>query len=168
MDASKVTLEPIETVDPFLESMLFEAAAIHPHIYHLGKTKALETPEMRRYLDDWGREGDHGFIATDEYGIHAGAAFSRMFGDDTPGFGYLKREIPEIVVGVLPDRRNHGIGSVLLMGLGDCLEQRGFPGMSTVVPGGDHIKEFYEHRGFADAGIEVDGDHVIMVKYFSD
>ena len=63
-------------------------------------------PEYARYVEDWGRPGDSGFVAHDgEGGQLLGAVWFR------PPAG---AETPELAFAVKPDQRKRGIGAALL------------------------------------------------------
>jgi len=69
----------------------------------------LQHSRARLYLDDWGREGDAGFIA--EAGeLAVGAAWCRH------KFAVVKEHagLPELILAVLPDWEGQGIGSELM------------------------------------------------------
>jgi ribosomal protein S18 acetylase RimI-like enzyme len=72
-----------------------------------------ENSALDRYVKDWGRVGDLGFVATtDDKSI--GAAWLRLFSSENRGFGYVDEGIPELAIAVLPEYRGKGIGTKLL------------------------------------------------------
>jgi ribosomal protein S18 acetylase RimI-like enzyme len=63
-------------------------------------------PEFARYVEDWGRPGDTGFVAHNaDDGQLLGAAWFRSPAGDTT---------PELAFAVKPGHRKHGIGAALL------------------------------------------------------
>jgi ribosomal protein S18 acetylase RimI-like enzyme len=70
-------------------------------------------PILARYVEGWGRIGDIGVIAERD-NKPVGAAWCRLFRKETPGWGWIDEEIPEISVAVLPEFRQKGVGTSLL------------------------------------------------------
>ena len=115
-------LRPVDQQDMrFLRDML-------RHAYHW----RLGDPDLPafRYVQNWGRRGDAGVVASDgpnEYG----AAWYRLFPASEPGFGFVDEETPELTIAVVPSKRGHGIGAELLEAL---LEQARADGFSADQP----------------------------------
>ena len=70
-------------------------------------------PILARYVDGWGRAGDIGIIAEHENNS-IGAAWCRLFPEDSKGWGWIDEKTPEISVAVLPKFRQKGIGTSML------------------------------------------------------
>src|SRR5271154_4392125 len=86
---------------PFLRSLL--GFAYNWHVANF------ETDiSISRYVDGWGRAGDASLIAMDE-GHSVGAAWFRLFSADSPGFGFLDEETPEMTLVVVPTKQGRGI-----------------------------------------------------------
>lgn len=98
--------------EDFMWRALYEAA----HMEDAGETieDARENPDLARYVRDWGRKGDRGFIARDVSGEPVGAAWSRLLTGHNRGFGYYDRHTPELLVAVMPGWRGRGIGTSLM------------------------------------------------------
>jgi GNAT superfamily N-acetyltransferase len=92
---------------PILWKMLMLAA--HETSVEYVKTQ----PELARYVQDWGRFGDMGFIACLEE-VSIGAVWLRLWSGSNRGFGYIDDTIPELAIAVLPEYRGQGIGTKLL------------------------------------------------------
>lgn len=73
-------------------------------------------PILANYVDGWGRAGDIGIIAEHENRL-VGAAWCRLFPEDSKGWGWIDEKTPEISVAVLPKFRQRGIGTSMLVGL---------------------------------------------------
>ena len=103
--------------DPaFLAEMLYEAvnwrddgAEERPPLDEL-----LAKPELRRYVEDWGRKGDVAIVALDRLDEPVGAAWYRHFSSDEPGYGFVAPDVPELSIGVYPECRGQRVGSLLL------------------------------------------------------
>ena len=69
---------------------------------------------------------------------------------DDPGFGFVSEEIPELSLWVRPDRRNQGIGRLLLRSMADETRRRGVAGLSLSVETGNHARRLYVAEGYID------------------
>ena len=74
----------------------------------------LKAPPLAAYVQGWMRPDDFGVLANlgDK---PAGAAWARFFTETNPGYGYISDDIPELSVAVLPEFRNQGLGSALVV-----------------------------------------------------
>ncbi len=71
--------------------------------------------EFRHYVDGWMRPGDAGVIAeVDASGKGVGAAWSRIFPEDDPAFGFVDAQTPELGIGISLAYRSRGVGARLL------------------------------------------------------
>ena len=100
----------------FLASMLYEAAYWRTSDERPEPSEALAAPELRVYLEDWGRDGDRALVATagDD---RLGAAWYRLFDDERHGYGFVEATIPEIAMAVSPSHRRLGVGRMVLAAL---------------------------------------------------
>jgi ribosomal protein S18 acetylase RimI-like enzyme len=113
-----ISLRPATQDDlPFLWDMLFESAFTTDEQRAAWRRDRARPAELRKYLDEWPREGDAGFIAIDAGGAPAGAAWYRMFRQEERGDGILAAGAPELAIAVAPERRRRGVGAMLLRAL---------------------------------------------------
>jgi len=100
------------------ETFLWEAQYHAAHLDAPGDPAAAVqgNPVLARYVEGWGRAGDIGVIAEFENRA-VGAAWCRLFRKEAPGWGWIDEETPEISVAVLPQFRQQGLGTSLLMRL---------------------------------------------------
>ena len=135
-------LRPVDSQDArFLRDML-------RHAYHWRFNEDPDLPVFR-YVQNWGRPGDAGFVAFE--GPHAyGAAWFRLFPADEPGFGFVDEQTPELTVSVVPSRRGKGAGAELLEALLDRARADGYAQVSLSAEKGQ--TGFYERFGFEPVG----------------
>ena len=103
--------------DPaFLAEMLYEAvnwrddgAEERPPLEEL-----LANPEIRRYVEGWGRKGDVALVALDRLDEPVGAAWYRVFETAEPGYGFVAADVPELSIAVYPECRGQHVGGLLL------------------------------------------------------
>lgn len=105
--------------------------------------------EHRRYVAGWMRPGDAGFVAEDLHGEPVGAAWYRMLPRSDPGFGYVGTGVPELIIGVRPIWRAHGVGRALLQRLCEHARSQGFARISLSVERGNFASTLYRTEGFA-------------------
>ncbi|MEA5599736.1 GNAT family N-acetyltransferase [Nostoc sp. UHCC 0252] len=100
--------------EPFLWRMLYEAA----HLVKEGNLTvqdAMNNPDLAKYVKDWGRKDDSGFVAILESSNQpVGAAWLRLLTGENKGYGYVNEQTPELAIAILPQYRNKGIGTQLL------------------------------------------------------
>jgi ribosomal protein S18 acetylase RimI-like enzyme len=150
---------------PFMWDMLWEAAAVSPQVRELGRQAALDLPEVRKYLDGWGRPGDAAVVAAElRSGRRLGAAWYRLFPEDAPGYGWVSSDIPELSIAVLPDARSAGVGGSLLQELKATARAQGYAALSLSVDrGNEAAMTLYRRYGFEDAGISRPSDSSVTM-----
>lgn len=147
-----------ETEISFLREMLYEAAAVSDVIKAMGKDAALSLPDIRLYLEGWGRNGDCALVAyCDEKGL-AGAVWCRLFSEESHAYGFVASDIPEITIGVLPEMRGRGIGTKLLKAMIETSRNNKLRALSLSVDRQNAALRLYERLGFRDAGISKASD----------
>lgn len=146
--------------EPFLREMLYQALFVEPGAEPHPRDD-LDRPHIARYVKDWGRDGDLGFIAVDTVSRQPiGAVWCRLSTDDDKGFAYTNDETPELGVALSPEHRGKGLGTILLKHL---LEQaRGrYPRVSLSVSPNNPALRLYQRLGFET--VELRGTHHVMV-----
>lgn len=113
------------------------------------KHQVLTSPDHSRYVSGWMRPSDSGFVAADLQGDAIGAAWMRMLPRTDPGFGYVGTGVPELIIGVRPIWRAHGVGRTLLQTLCDDARAQGFARISLSVERGNFAATLYRSEGFA-------------------
>jgi GNAT superfamily N-acetyltransferase len=114
---------------------------------------------LTRYVDNWGRAGDIAVVAI-ESGNRIGAAWLRIFREESPGYGFIDERTPELTISVVPSRRRHGLGQELLDALLAKAREASHRGISLSVEVDSPAVAFYERNGF-EAVRESDGGLVM-------
>ncbi len=141
-------IRPVQPDDlPFLWDMGWEATAVDPGMRAMGREAAFAMPQIRKYLDGWGRPGDAGVVALDE-GFAVGAAWYRLFTADEPGYGFVDERTPELAIAVVPSRRGRGFGDDLLRALLRRARDEGYEQVSLSVERNNPALKLYERHGF--------------------
>lgn len=131
----------------FLADMVVEAANWHAGAAR-PRHEILADPQHSRYLAGWMRPGDAGVVALDGQDEPIGASWYRMLPRTEPGFGYVGTGVPELIIGVRPIWRAHGVGRALLQGLVERAKAQGFSRLSLSVQRGNHAVVLYRSEGF--------------------
>jgi ribosomal protein S18 acetylase RimI-like enzyme len=102
---------------PFLWEMLYQALYVAADQTPPPR-EAIYQPDLARYVQDWGKEGDQGFVAIDDKtGQPIGAVWLRFLIGENQGYGYVDDRTPELGIAVLPEYRGQGVGTALLNAL---------------------------------------------------
>ncbi|MCA1679087.1 MAG: GNAT family N-acetyltransferase [Actinobacteria bacterium] len=109
------------------------------------------TPETEMYVRGFGREVDHGVIATTAR-TRLGAAWWRVLRAHDGGYGYVRDDVPEVSLAVSPPHRRRGIATRLLERLLADAAARGIPGLSLSVEPDNPARLMYERLGFVRVG----------------
>lgn len=158
------TIQPVQASDlEFMWDMLWEAAATDPGTRSLGKDAALALPDLRRYLDGWGRTGDLGVVARDDSGQRVGAAWARRFPMEAPSYGFVAPDVPELAIGVVAAARGSGVGGSLLDALLEMARAGGYRAVSLAVDRQNPALRLYLRQGFLDAGISSPTDQGLVM-----
>jgi ribosomal protein S18 acetylase RimI-like enzyme len=132
--------------EPFLWEMLYQALFVSPGTQLLPK-EIIYQPELAKYVQDW-QASDIGFFAILESSqISIGAAWIRLFNSNNPGYGYINDEIPELSIAVLPEYRDRGIGSQLVLHLFEHLK-KSYSTVSLSVSLENPALRLYQRLGF--------------------
>lgn len=118
-------------------------------------------PDHSRYVSGWMRPGDAGFVAIDGNGEAVGAAWYRMLPRTDPGFGYVGTGVPELIIGVRPIWRAHGVGRALLQHLCAHARTQGFARISLSVERGNFASSLYRSEGFAVTTPDIGRDTMV-------
>ncbi|PTQ83928.1 GNAT family acetyltransferase [Trichococcus patagoniensis] len=109
--------------------------------------KILEEPAIRRYYADFGREGDLAFVALSD-GEAVGAVWIRFATAESKGYGFVREDVPELTLAVLPAFRGCGIGTALLEQMLTWLQATGVVAVSLSVSRSNPVRKLYERKGF--------------------
>ncbi|HWM15003.1 MAG TPA: GNAT family N-acetyltransferase [Microbacterium sp.] len=142
-------VRPADQADgTFLADMVVEAANWRRGVAR-PKHQVLGELEHGRYISGWMRSGDAGFIALDGTDQPIGAAWYRMLPRSEPGLGYVGTGVPEMIIGVRPIWRAHGVGRSLLQALCEHARSAGYARLSLSVERGNFAVTLYRSEGFA-------------------
>lgn len=141
-------LRPLTPTDqPFLWKMLYHALYV-PVGQEPFPKDIVQQPELAKYVAQWGKTADEGYLAIDEVTQAAvGAVWLRLFPEENKGYGYIADDIPELSIAVLPEHRQRGVGTQLLMHLIEQTRGR-YRGLSLSVAAENPAVRLYKRLGF--------------------
>lgn len=129
-------------------SLLWEFLSIASYQEGIEETK--QNPVLVKYVKDWKRPSDFGFIAVDKGGAAIGAAWARQFTlRDEPHF-YVDDRHPEVAMGVNSAHQGTGIGGNLLSQLINEAHVRNV-GLCLNVRSTNPAVRLYRRAGFVKA-----------------
>lgn len=116
-DITITAMEPEEY--PLLAEFLYQAIHVLPGTPTPDRS-VVELPELRRYIEGFGRFGDACMVAkveTSDRPLIVGAAWARIFPRSATGYGTIDTATPEVSISLFPDWRDQGIGRRLMTAL---------------------------------------------------
>lgn len=139
--------------ESFLREMLYESLYV-PEGEKPFSRDILEEPFMKKYVENWGRTGDLGYLAVNAEGKPVGSIHIRYFDEGNKGFGYVSDNIPELGMALLPEYRGQGLGTALMKELFKGMKARGIEKVSlSVAPENEPAIRLYERFGFQEVGM---------------
>lgn len=146
--------------------MWHTAAFWQPDVFVMSEDEALDVPELARYIEDWGRDGDLALIAEID-GARAGATWYRRFTSTEPGYGFVDEQTPELGIGVERVHRGRGVGTAMLDALIRHAAEAGLDRLSLAVNTNNPARRLYQRMGFVDDRADGD-DGFVMVRSLRD
>ena len=144
-----------------LQEFLYLAIFIPPGETPPDRT-ILDTPQLARYYQDWGKKGDRALFAVLGKQV-LGACWSRLFSADNPGYGTIQPDIPELSIAVCSKARGMGIGTHLLSHFLNQLKLD-FPAVTLSVDSDNPAIHLYQRFGFVEH--QAKGQSLILIKRF--
>jgi len=127
-----ITYRAITSTDfSFLKEMLYETIYV-PEGEDPYPISILELPEISKYISNWGRQGDFGFIASIN-NSPVGAAWARLFNEQNKGYGFVNAETPELSIAIKQSYRSKGIGNQLMKQMIALAKEKGYKQLSLSV-----------------------------------
>ena len=134
----KIKKEEYPLLENFLYEAIFQREGVEPP-----SREILKLPELKMYIEDFGKEGDECLLAIAE-GRAAGAVWTRFIKD----YGYIDDSIPSLSISLYKGYRGMGIGTALMKEMLLFLKEKGYQGVSLSVQKDNYAYKMYEKLGF--------------------
>ncbi|MEL7006008.1 MAG: GNAT family N-acetyltransferase [Bacteroidota bacterium] len=137
-----------ESEKGFLREMTFLALFV-PEGAEPFPRSILDSPDILKYYDGWGREGDLALVLENtSTGTLVGASWARCFTFQNKGYGFLDGQTPEVEIALKGNVRGKGYGTLLINQLIEELRKMGFVHVSLSVDRRNPAIELYKRLGF--------------------
>jgi [ribosomal protein S18]-alanine N-acetyltransferase len=142
-----ITYRHLEKEDiAYLRISLYEALFVPDGDEPFDKS-IIDSPDISKYAENWGRIGDFGLLVFDEE-EYVGAAWGRLYSDSNKSYGFVDASTPEVSIALRPKYREQGIGSELITRLIKLADEKGFRSTSLSVDKRSRAVSFYQRLGF--------------------
>ena len=131
----------------YLKDLMYES--VHITKNKPKKEKLLSDPMLKKYYENWGKQGDTFLGIFEEDGTFVGGAYYRLFENEDKGYGFVNNATPEITIALFENYRGKGYGQKLLSKLIDKAKEQGFKQISLSVDSQHYPAiKLYEKNGF--------------------
>ena len=144
---------------PLLEELLYQAVYQRDPANPIPRS-VVQYPEVRVYIQDYGRKDDHCLVAVSG-GQIVGGVWTRILCGEIKGFGNIDPHTPEFAISVLGKYRGRGIGRQLMLGMLALLREKGYAQASLAVQKDNPAVRLYRSVGFATVR-ETDEEYIMV------
>jgi len=131
---------------PFLREMFYTALHVPEGATPFPKS-IIDTPELAKYIADWGRLDDIALVAETPHQL-VGAVWCRVLKGAEKGYGYVDDSTPELSLAIHADFRNQGLGTQLMEKAFEALRVQNFKQVSLSVDQNNQAVRLYQRLGF--------------------
>lgn len=140
-----------------LRNFLYEAIYIPEGVEPPSKD-VVELPELKVYIENFGKKKDDYCLVAETDGKVVGAAWVRIMND----YGHVDDETPSLSISLYKEYRDKGIGSRLMQEIIKLLVSKGYKHVSLSVQKANYAVNMYLKLGFKT--IKETDEEFIMVK----
>ena len=140
-------IRSLTSADQLLLWEMLHLATFVPPGYPPPERSTLEHSDSAKYVRDWGRVNDSGFVAIDANNQPLGAVWLRLFVGEEKGISYIDDFTPELGIAIFPEYRGQGIGTSLLTRLIET-SSASYEQISLSVMGENPAVRLYQRLGF--------------------
>lgn len=144
-----------------LEDFLYEAIFQKEGEPLLSK-KILQNPELKTYIEQFGKKDDHCFVA-ETGGDIVGAVWARILAGEIKGYGNIDDKTPELAISIVKPYRKRGIGTQLMQTMIAHLKKKGYEKASLSVDKENYAYKMYQRLGFTIVK-EPENDYLMVLE----
>jgi len=104
---------------------------------------------------------EFGVVSTAD-GEPTGVVWVTRFPAEAPGYGFVRADVPELSVCVLPGYRGAGLGAMLVGAAVAEARRRSLPALSLSVEDGNPARRLYERLGFRPAAVAAEPGTLLL------
>ncbi len=124
--------------------------------------EVINEPQLRIYIEDFGRSDDLGLVAEVD-GKIVGAVWTRILSGQVKGYGNIDEHTPEFAISLLKEYRHQGLGTALMTTMLQHLKERGYSRTSLSVQKDNYAVKMYKKAGF-EIVEELTEDYLMVCK----
>ena len=145
-----IRIRDLEPADgDFLGQMLYAALFWDPEKDRLPPEFVLAHPQVSIFHEGWGRPGDTCLVAEGAGGL-VGAAWYRLFTEESHGEGFVDERTPELAIAVAEGQRGAGTGGALMNAIAERARTDGFEQLLLSVDPDNPAKRLYARVGYVE------------------
>lgn len=145
--------EEIHLLRDFLYEAIFIPEGVEPP-----SRDVVDLPELRLYVEDFGKKKDDCCLVVEQDGKVVGAVWTRIMKD----YGHVDENTPSLSISLYKAYRNRGMGSRLMKEMLNLLENKGYYRVSLSVQKANYAVRMYLKLGFEV--IKETEEEFVMVK----
>ena len=126
-----------------LREFLYEAIYIPEGVKPPSKD-VVDLPELKLYIEDFGKKKDDFCLVADCEGKVVGAVWVRIMND----YGHIDEETPSLAISLYKEYRGQGIGTNMMKEMLSLLKTHGYKRVSLSVQKANYAAEMYRKIGF--------------------
>lgn len=160
---NNLTIREIEINEYYiLKDMLYEAI-YQPDESKLLPKNVIENPDIRVYIDNFGKKKHDFCLVAELEGKITGAVWIRVLADGVKGYGNIDSETPEFAISLFKEYRKRGIGALLMQEMIIYMRNKGYAQASLSVDKNNYAVKMYKRLGF-EIIEEREHDYLMLLK----
>lgn len=154
---SGLAMRPIRDGEiDLLRDFLYEAIFVPEGVVAPPKD-VIDIPQLRVYIEDFGRRKDDCCLVAEYEGKVIGAVWTRIMND----YGHVDDNTPSLSISLYPEYRHRGIGTLLMKEMIALLESKGYAQVSLSVQKANYAVGLHKKLGFVTV-IETEEEYVMV------
>ena len=141
-------------LNDFLYEAIFVPAGMKPP-----DRSILNTPELRVYIENFGKQFGHKCLVAESNGKIIGAVWARVMND----YGHIDDDTPSLAISLFKEYRSQGIGTEMMKQMLALLKQSGYKRASLSVQKANYAVNMYRALGF-EVVVDNPEEYIMLVR----